>query len=216
MLILQTFMLYLTPVLVAALVGGLIGVEREYRDKSAGFRTMMLVAIGACVFTLLSDALAGKTEDSTRIAAAVVTGVGFLGAGVVLKDGMTVKGVTTAASIWLAAALGMTAAARQYELIIIVTLLALVILWIIPPFERMLNKLYEFIEIDLKIKNSDDTEDDILEIFDELNIKVVQIRRTREEKGERTLHILVKLNAKKRKDLSEILVNEKDVLAFSV
>lgn len=201
------------PILVAALAGGLIGIEREYRDKSAGFRTMILVSVGAALFTLLSLSL-GKGEDITRIAAAVVTGIGFMGAGVVLKDGATVRGLTTAAAIWLVASLGMAAAAEEYWLVSTVTVLSLIVLWLLPPFERWLDRLHEFCTISVTIKNTDAAEDDILDIFDELGITVVEIHRNRKDKAERTMMVKAKLTPAKRKALSEILVNEKGVLAF--
>lgn len=204
------------PIFVAALAGGLIGMEREYRDKSAGFRTMILIALGSALFTSLSMSMGGREGESTRIAAAVVTGVGFLGAGVVLKDGATIKGLTTAAAIWLVASLGMAAAAQKYELVTVVTTLSLVVLWLMPPVERLLDKMHEFIEIRITIKNSDAAEDDVLDIFDECKVKVVDIKRSRTDKAERTITVKAKLTPKKRKALSEILVNEKGVLAFDV
>jgi putative Mg2+ transporter-C (MgtC) family protein len=212
---LATFLNFGVPILVAALAGGLIGIEREYRDKSAGFRTMILIAVGSALFTILSMQLgAPRDEESTRIAAAIVTGIGFLGAGVVLKDNASIRGITTAASIWLVAALGMAAGVGQFMLVGIVTVLAMIVLWAFTPFERWLDRLHEFIEVSITIKNSDEAEDDILDIFDECGIKVVHIRRSREEKGERTIYIKAKTNPKKRQALSEILVNEKGVLKF--
>lgn len=207
---------YFLPILIAAVAGGVIGIEREYRDKSAGFRTMILVAVGSCLFVILSQILGAPEGESTRIAAAVVTGIGFLGAGVILKDGTNIRGLTTAASIWLVASLGMGAGIGQYVLVGAVTLLILIVLLILPPFERWLGKLHEFRTIDLTIKNSDEAEDDVLDIFDEVGVTVVRIERTRVEKGERIIHVMAKMNSKKRKALSEILVNEKGIITFSV
>lgn len=204
---------FVIPILVAVLAGGLIGIEREYRDKSAGFRTMILIAVGSALFTTLSLAL-GNGDETTRIAAAIVTGVGFMGAGVVLKDGATIKGLTTAATIWLVASLGMASAAEEYELVGLVTVISLIVLWLLPPVERLLNTLHESIDITITIKNTDAAEDDVLDIFDELNIKIADIHRRRVDKVERTIIIKAKLNSEKRKALSEILVNEKGVLAF--
>lgn len=212
---LEDLLVYFVPVLVATLVGGLIGIEREYRDKSAGFRTMILIAIGSALFTILSVKMGAGEKETTRIAAAIVTGIGFLGAGVVLKDGATIRGITTAATIWLVAALGMGAGVGEYELVGAVTLLVLIVLWALPPFEYWIDKLHEFIEISITVKNSDDAEDDVLDIFDECKIKLVHIHRSREVKGERVLHIKAKTNASKRKALSEILVNEKGVINFT-
>ncbi len=205
---------FFVPVLVAALVGGLVGIEREYRDKSAGFRTMILISVGSALFTLISKIMGLNDGETTRIAAAVVTGVGFLGAGAIIKDGVNVKGLTTAASIWLVASLGMAAGIAEYELVFAVTALVLIVLWTLPPFERWLDKLHDFLEIHVTIKNTAKAENLMLEILAELDIKVIYVRRTRIVKGERILHIKIKTNPAKRALLSEVLVAHKSVIAF--
>ncbi len=90
----------------AALLGGCIGFEREYRGQAAGFRTHILVSLGSALFTMVG-AYAVAGTDPTRIAAQVVTGIGFLGAGAIVQQGVTVRGLTTAASLWVTAAIGM-------------------------------------------------------------------------------------------------------------
>jgi len=90
--------------LLAALIGGLLGAERELRRKSAGFRTNILIALGSAVFTIVSMTLSPKA-DPTRIAAQIVTGIGFLGAGTILRNRDGVHGLTTAATVWVNAAL---------------------------------------------------------------------------------------------------------------
>jgi len=201
------------PIGVATLAGGLIGLERECRSKSAGFRTMIIIAVGSCLFTLMSQIMGGPDKESTRIAASIVTGVGFLGAGVILRDGLTIRGLTTAASVWLAASLGLAAAVGQYELVGIVTFVALVVLWLIPPLERLLERITsEYVILNITIKNSDKVEDEILDIFDECRAKIIKINRSILDKSERTLHITAKIKPQKHTELSEILVNEKSIL----
>ena len=100
--------------LLSVLVGGIVGAEREYRDKAAGFRTILLITLGATVFTIISEELAGLHNDPGRVAAGIVTGIGFLGAGVIFKRNGSIQGITTAATIWLAAALGMGIGAGEY------------------------------------------------------------------------------------------------------
>ena len=99
--------------LLAVLTGGLIGAEREFRDKAAGFRTIILICVGAALFTMFSLRLGGD-KDPVRIAASVVSGVGFLGAGAILRSDGRIVGLTTASTIWLAAALGMGIGGGQY------------------------------------------------------------------------------------------------------
>jgi putative Mg2+ transporter-C (MgtC) family protein len=105
---------------VAAGLGAAVGVERELRDREAGIRTHLAVALGSALFTIVSAygfedfVAAGSTVDPTRIAAQIVTGIGFLGAGAILRSGMSVRGLTTAASLWIVAAIGLAAGAGYY------------------------------------------------------------------------------------------------------
>ena len=100
----------------AAVLGGAIGAERELNDQPAGLRTHMLLTIGACLFTLVSAYGFGGRTDPSRIAAQIVTGIGFLGGGAIVRHGLTVKGVTTAASIWATASVGVAIGAGSYVL----------------------------------------------------------------------------------------------------
>jgi putative Mg2+ transporter-C (MgtC) family protein len=104
--------------LLAAVLGGAIGAERELNDQAAGLRTHMLLTIGACLFTLISayGFNGGIGTDPSRIAAQIVTGIGFLGGGAIVRHGLTVKGLTTAASIWATASVGVAVGAGSYVL----------------------------------------------------------------------------------------------------
>jgi putative Mg2+ transporter-C (MgtC) family protein len=116
-------------ILMAVLCGAIIGVERQFKHKPAGLRTNIMICLGAAVFTLISEKMALGTPDSvTRIAAQIVTGVGFLGAGAVIQDRGGIHGLTTAATIWLVASIGMACGARLYYLALITTVLALAVL----------------------------------------------------------------------------------------
>ena len=122
----------------AAALGGAIGLEREVREREAGLRTHLLVSVGAALFTLVSaygwsdftfSARSGVTFDPTRIAAQIVTGIGFLGAGAIIRQGLSVRGLTTAATLWLAAAIGMASGAGYWEAAVIATVGAIITLW---------------------------------------------------------------------------------------
>jgi len=128
----------LLRVVVAAGLGGAVGVERELREREAGFRTHLLVSVGSCLFTLVSaygfhEFLVGGGNvvraDPTRIAAQIVTGVGFLGAGAIIRQGFSVRGLTTAATLWVVAAIGMASGAGYYSAAVITTALVLISLW---------------------------------------------------------------------------------------
>jgi putative Mg2+ transporter-C (MgtC) family protein len=118
----------------AAALGGAIGFERELRDHEAGFRTHLLVCVGSAAFTLVSaygfrdfnyGRNTGFTLDPTRIAAQIVTGIGFLGAGAIIRQGISIRGLTTAATLWVVAALGLAAGAGDYSVAILGTALVL-------------------------------------------------------------------------------------------
>jgi putative Mg2+ transporter-C (MgtC) family protein len=135
----------------AAALGGAIGFERELRDREAGFRTHMLVCIGSALFTIVSaygfrEFLTSGDQvvraDPTRIAAQIVTGIGFLGAGAIIRQGVSIRGLTTAATLWVAAAIGMAAGAGYFSGAVIGTVVTLIALWPLrrlafPVFERL-------------------------------------------------------------------------------
>jgi putative Mg2+ transporter-C (MgtC) family protein len=124
--------------LLAALIGGLLGAERELRRKSAGFRTNILIALGSAIFTLASVTLAGG-GDPTRITAQIVTGIGFLGAGTILRNREGVQGLTTAATVWVNAALGVAAGGGQFRLAIIGGTIVLGVLLVLGPIENAIE-----------------------------------------------------------------------------
>ena len=122
----------------AAGLGGALGVEREWRDHEAGFRTHLLVCLGSAIFTVVSaygfeaflhSGASVVRADPTRIAAQIVTGIGFLGAGAIIRDGMNVRGLTTAANLWVVAAIGIASGAGYYSVALIGTAVALLALW---------------------------------------------------------------------------------------
>ena len=139
----------LLRVILAGVLGGAIGAEREIREREAGLRTHMLVSIGAALFTLVSaygfsdfhfSNASGVTYDPTRIAAQVVTGIGFLGAGAIIRQGLSVRGLTTAASLWVVAAIGIATGAGYYSAALITTVVVLVSLW---PLRIIAFRLFE-------------------------------------------------------------------------
>jgi putative Mg2+ transporter-C (MgtC) family protein len=127
-------------VALAALLGGVIGAEREMRHKSAGLRTNILIAIGAAVFTILSISMAEERGDPGRVAAQIVTGIGFLGAGAIIRTRAGVQGLTTAATVWVNAALGVAAGSGAYHLAGIAGIVTLIVLLVLGPIERVIEQ----------------------------------------------------------------------------
>src|SRR5206468_3574291 len=130
----------------AAGLGGAIGFERELREREAGLRTHMLVATGSALFTIASaygfreflvNGGSVVRADPTRIAAQIVTGIGFLGAGAIIRQGLSVRGLTTAATLWVVAAIGLTTGAGYYSAAVITTAIALFSLWPLRIFAHV-------------------------------------------------------------------------------
>ncbi|HEV7135016.1 MAG TPA: MgtC/SapB family protein [Steroidobacteraceae bacterium] len=131
----------LARLLVASGLTGLMGAEREIRRKEAGLRTFTLVGVGAALFTVIGPLLtAGSNADITRIAAQVVTGIGFIGAGLIFRQGSHTKNLTTAAGVWAAAAVGMAAGAGLYILACGATVIILVALTVYGEIERRIER----------------------------------------------------------------------------
>jgi putative Mg2+ transporter-C (MgtC) family protein len=128
--------------LTAALLGGALGFEREFRHKEAGLRTNILIALGSALFTLMSYELAGDAvgADPGRVAAQIVTGIGFLGAGAIMRTNGGIQGLTTAATIWVNAAVGVAAGGGEYHLAFIATAVTLVVLALLHPLERAIER----------------------------------------------------------------------------
>ncbi|MFQ5596792.1 MAG: MgtC/SapB family protein [Nitrospiria bacterium] len=143
----ETYLGLLTRIAVASFLGGLIGLERDIHGRDAGLRTHLLVCMGASAFMVLSELVSlpgngsgGLADSRGRIAAQIVTGIGFLGAGVIIKSGVTIRGLTTAACLWTTAAIGMASGGGYYWIAFTTTGLALISLIAMKPFERLYSK----------------------------------------------------------------------------
>lgn len=126
---------------IAFVIGAIIGLEREFRSKPAGFRTMILISVGACLYTILSKESGVSSSD--RIASNIVTGIGFIGAGVIFKEGISVNGLTTAALIWVTAALGMAIGYHNYPLAVVVSIMVVIALFVLEPVQRFINRFHK-------------------------------------------------------------------------
>ena len=127
---------------VAFVIGAILGLEREFRSKPAGFRTMILISVGSCLYTILSKEIVGG-GSTDRIASNIVTGIGFIGAGVIFKEGISVNGLTTAALIWITAALGMAIGYHNYPIAIVVTSIVVIALFVLEPVQRFINRFHK-------------------------------------------------------------------------
>ena len=158
-------------ILLAVLAGGMVGIEREFRDKSAGFRTIIFICVGSCLFTLLSVKFS-PDSDPNRIASNIVTGVGFLGAGVILRDGGKVIGLTTAAIIWVTAAIGMGIGGGEYLISAVTVLVGMIILWLLPYVERHIDNAKETRKYEVVCEADMEKFVSIEEAFEECRLKI--------------------------------------------
>lgn len=167
----------------AILVGGVIGAEREYQDKAAGFRTLILITLGSTLFTIFSLNMDfGNTQ--TRIAANIVTGIGFLGAGAIVREGGRIAGLTTAATIWLSASLGMGIGAGYLTFVIAATFVTLLVLLVFPKLEARIDRIREARNYEIVLGAGDHKKvEKLSEILNELSLRVFDHHQTKNEKS---------------------------------
>ena len=167
----------LLKLILVIVIGGVIGVERELRSKSAGFRTMILICLGSFLFTSFSIAISDLSAD--RVASNIVTGIGFLGAGVIFKSDNRVNGITTAATIWAVAALGMGIALEEYILVGISTAIILAALFLLTYLEEVIDKVNQTHMYKIVSIYKDDLLKEYEKIFRECQLHYKRMKRTK-------------------------------------
>ncbi|WP_027964764.1 MgtC/SapB family protein [Halalkalibacillus halophilus] len=206
----ENFDVMVFRVLLATVLCGLIGFERELKQHSAGFRTHILVGVGACIMMLLSiygfEPYITQYDtiqfDPARIPSYVISGIGFLGAGTIMVHGMTIRGLTTAASIWTVAGLGLVVGAGMYPLAIFATIVVLLSLIFLNSFENFFrkNKSDSYFQIiilkDVHLR-------DVLEIFDQFELMIRKMEIESESSDSRK--ILIELEKNQEFDRNEII-----------
>ena len=155
----------------AIALGGAIGLERELRSKSAGFRTMMLICLGATMFTIFSRYI-GQQISPDRIASNVVVGIGFLGAGVIYKSNNRVNGITTAASIWLSAALGVGIGCGLYLVSVVACAMIIAILFLFSFFDRLLDSMNQLREYKITYPYEENQQHKYEDMMEEYGLKI--------------------------------------------
>ncbi|ALS29927.1 magnesium transporter MgtC [Paenibacillus sp. 32O-W] len=176
-------------ILIAGALGGLVGLEREWSNHPAGLRTHMLVCIGSAAIMLLSiygfsDFVAEENVrvDPARLAAQVISGIGFLGAGAILRTGSTVSGLTTAASVWVVAAIGLCVGAGFIYAACLTTLVVLISLFVLNKFEKYLMRHRRSQEIVVKIYDRPGVLGNISAVFHEQDLQIENVKMKREER----------------------------------
>lgn len=187
--------------LLACVLGGVIGYERQARHKSAGLRTNILVCLGACLVMLLSQEMYANVEgrtnaDPARLAAQVVSGIGFLGAGAIMKEGPTVKGLTTAACLWVVAGVGLAVGAGYYAESIFTTVIVFVTLGLMGRIDHWLSE-DKYLSISIEVYEGAGQVRRFLALFDVMEIEVRGIRMVTSDsaarKSDAPIHIELEL-----------------------
>lgn len=180
----------LLPCILALIFGGLIGLQREKAERPAGLRTHALVCLGSTVFTLISYLGFSSLYDvdPSRIAAGIVTGIGFIGAGVIFRQGPLVRGVTTAASIWVVASVGMALGTKLYYLALLVTVLGFITLSILKYIEDKVIKLPNYL---VRITTSENFTDmnKIISLLKKMSVSVKSKKYELDENNKRIFTI---------------------------
>ena len=162
-------------IFLATVVGLVIGAEREYHNKSAGLRTLMLVSVSSCIFTILSIKIGVENPD--RLAANIVTGIGFLGAGAIFKDENKVSGLTTACTIWITSALGMCFGSSHIFLGLFGGALVLMVLWSLTKAERWIDRINKSYEYKITTDYTQDRISNIENLFDKHGLRHYMLLR---------------------------------------
>jgi putative Mg2+ transporter-C (MgtC) family protein len=169
----------LLKLFLSILVGGIIGAEREYRSKSAGFRTLTLICMGAMLFTLFSE-LIGLKGTPDRIASNIVVGIGFVGAGVIFKYETGVQGITTAAMIWVTAALGMGIGAGYYLVSVCACILTMLVLFLFSKLEKGIDRINQIRNYKIVYEYENDTLHRFEERFEDCKLRFKRGKQTKE------------------------------------
>jgi len=195
----------------AVVCGGIIGFEREYKNKSTGFRTIVLITLGSTIFTIVSRHGAGADD---RISANIITGIGFIGAGVIFKDRMSVMGLTTAAVIWTAAAIGMTTGIGYHALAFVFTIITMIILVLVDKVEFLIGKMNKNKMFNISFNSADIAQLEALEGL--MKSHSLKSKRIEVFKNEEVLCVVMHVTGvKKNVDLlSEEMVNMREIKNF--
>lgn len=177
-------------VVLAIFCGGLIGWERQGKHKPAGLRTNMLICLGACLYTLLSimigadhfKEVGGIQADPARIAAQIVTGIGFLGGGMIIQSGGSISGLTSAATVWVVAAIGVGIGAGYPVMATAFTITVYLTLSVLSVFEHtLLGKMFVYRASILMPKNDNQSRSDVIQLFKEVDIEILQLNLSEQD-----------------------------------
>lgn len=200
-------------IFMAIVIGLVVGAEREYKNKTAGLRTLMLVAVGSCIFTILSIKIGVENPD--RLAANIITGIGFLGAGAIFKDENKINGITTACTIWITAALGMCIGSGHIFLGILSTAVVLFVLLNLVTLEKWIDKTHKIHSYKITIRYEKNIIENFEKIFSDFHLKSQSLSQIKT--GETiTINWRLAGNKKQHDKLSAFLFNDASILKIEI
>jgi putative Mg2+ transporter-C (MgtC) family protein len=202
----------ITKLLFAVVIGGIIGAEREIRSRAAGFRTIILICVGSTLFTIISLKIGGVANPD-RIASNIITGIGFIGAGVIFHGASRVSGITTAATIWIAAALGMSIGGGHFLLAGYTTMMVIVVLWGFSKLDMVIDNARQSRTYQIVLHNGQKKLDEILALARESGLRVRE-RDLGKQGGDITCVMDAQGTAKNHKVLTDKLFADADVKEF--
>lgn len=198
---------------IAFLTGGIIGMEREYRSKPAGIRTMIMICVGSALFTILSKEISDISPD--RIASNIVTGIGFIGAGVIFKEGLSINGLTTAALIWVTAALGMAAGLGNFVMVGVVLVVVLFTLFILQYLQDLVDRTHTVTVYKIKYAHHGFSQRELETHFKQLHIRFTLIHIEKEAELISITYRIIS-NIKIHQELNDYFINNNAIHSFTV
>ena len=192
-------------------IGTAIGLEREYRSKAAGLRTMIMICVGSTLFTQVSISMSELAPE--RIASNIITGIGFLGAGVIFKDGLSINGITTATTIWISAALGMAVGGGEYFVALVGSVVVLIVLSLLETLQKFIARAHQARSYKITFKK----DESFIQSLDELLKKLkLTFQKAREAKAETDYIVVYEISGseKKLEALNSFLKEQPQVRAY--
>lgn len=206
----------LVRILLACLIGGIIGYEREKKSHPAGLRTHLIVCLTSCLIILLSSFWHYHVDflDTSRLAQGAITGIGFLGAGTILRDGDKVRGLTTAASVWMVACLGLLVGGGLYYIAIVTTFVVIFVLIVLGRLERKFITYIHKLQISLEVDNSKEIIKKLFEVGKYYNVKIETLE-VNNKKNILNFQVIINKYEDKNQFLQELALIE-DIKTFKV
>ena len=195
---------------VALIIGAIIGAEREYKSKAAGFRTVILITVGSTIFTIVSNVIG----MDGRVASNIVTGIGFLGAGSIFREGTIIKGITTATTIWISAAIGMAVGIGKYEFAFLSLFVVMLVLLSFNWIQRLIDKTNKIENYTITLNNQKINNKDSLKDFIKSHNLIVKTIKQSKNKENQTFIFSVQGSAINHNKLVESLFESEFIISF--